>query len=563
MSDIAESLLVQYYGFPEKSETGKFLSIHECASSTENDADKLIEEQSTIDTNGDNTSREMEVQRNDIKNEERNSKDYTPARSSRALEWEELENDDDASVGFDIIFGADTMGDLYNNTNVPSGKGTQNIAVHSRKTISTNPGLGDNEGNDLYLSLGEDASPDSVSDISLVVEKKKSKESRNTSPTFTPLINKTPVYNETFIDLTSAGLISVPIEIVKEYPTIRMLYLENNSLSELPDNVFSFLPHLHWLDVRNNQLTSLPTSIKSHPSLETILLQGNKIEKLPLELCFVSKLKILNILHNPIVTPPKDIIALGCSSILNYLRIEWNKLHPDEPVTFVEQEIEPKPSTIFCSRKKQRKLPSIPRKTSKSMNDIGTSFKAVSTMKKSRAYKPSNRCDSKGIDITMQQRLHCISKARDLLNAQSTAIQRIKNTDTIKEWRRSKRSFSKSMEKVSKRNEDDIPFAIDIENYPAIQRRPQKKENYSDNQKMGELKFASSAHINKKIQEIMGSLQQFKITKSSDILTPKSKQKYLQNEIEKLSYFQKEVQRLRRYNEVNAPTPINSPNTSS
>lgn len=52
---------------------------------------------------------------------------------------------------------------------------------------------------------------------------------------------------------------------------------------------------------------------------------------------FVSKLKILNILHNPIVTPPKDIIALGCSSILNYLRIEWNKLHPDEPVTFVER----------------------------------------------------------------------------------------------------------------------------------------------------------------------------------------------------------------------------------
>lgn len=34
----------------------------------------------------------------------------------------------------------------------------------------------------------------------------------------------------------------------------------------------------------------------------------------------------------------------------------------------------------------------------------------------------------------------------------------------------------------------------------------------------------------------MGSLQQFKITKSSDILTPKSKQKYLQNEIEKVRY---------------------------
>lgn len=64
-----------------------------------------------------------------------------------------------------------------------------------------------------------------------------------------------------------------------------MLYLEDNNLPELPDKLFISLRHLQWLDVRNNLLTSLPTSIKSHPSLETILLQGNKIEKLPLELC--------------------------------------------------------------------------------------------------------------------------------------------------------------------------------------------------------------------------------------------------------------------------------------
>lgn len=64
-----------------------------------------------------------------------------------------------------------------------------------------------------------------------------------------------------------------------------MLYLENNNLSELPEELFVSLPHLQWLDVRNNQLTNLPASIRSHPSLESILLQGNKIEKLPLELC--------------------------------------------------------------------------------------------------------------------------------------------------------------------------------------------------------------------------------------------------------------------------------------
>jgi len=64
-----------------------------------------------------------------------------------------------------------------------------------------------------------------------------------------------------------------------------------------------------------------------------------------------------------------------------------------------------------------------------------------------------------------------------------------RDSDMIKEWRRDRRSFDKSMEKVSRRNEgtlttctkldlliyyweiyllDDIPFAIDIKDYPAI-----------------------------------------------------------------------------------------------
>lgn len=65
----------------------------------------------------------------------------------------------------------------------------------------------------------------------------------------------------------------------------QMLYLENNNLSELPDELFPSLKFLQWLDVRNNQLASLPSNVAGHQSLETILLQGNKIERLPLELC--------------------------------------------------------------------------------------------------------------------------------------------------------------------------------------------------------------------------------------------------------------------------------------
>lgn len=62
MSDLTENLLAQYYGFSAEPKIEKFLSIHECASNAENDADKLIGNQSTIDTNGDDTSKETKVQ---------------------------------------------------------------------------------------------------------------------------------------------------------------------------------------------------------------------------------------------------------------------------------------------------------------------------------------------------------------------------------------------------------------------------------------------------------------------------------------------------------------------
>ncbi|XP_050449037.1 leucine-rich repeat and death domain-containing protein 1-like isoform X2 [Cataglyphis hispanica] len=476
MSDIAENLLIQYYGLSTKSETEKFLSIHECVSNVENDVEKLIGEQSTVDTANDNdTSKETEEQENDVENEERNSETDIPTRSSRTLEWEELEDDEKTSSSFDIIFGENTVSNLYENTNASSGKEKQDLILHNARAIILEPE--DNEGNDLYLSLNEDALPDSASDVSSITEEKKTKKSPNTSISpSTPPPNKSQIYNENFVDLTSAGLTSFPIEVIEKYPTIQMLYLENNNLSELPKELFVSLSYLQWLDVRNNQLTNLPTSIRSHPSLESILLQGNKFEKLPLELCLVPKLKILNVAHNPIITPPKDIIALGCSGILNYLRTEWNKLHPDEPAISVERKIEPKLSTILCYQsphQKRRKLSKISQRASKSTNDIG-SFKGVSVRKRSRAYKPSNRCENKGINIAMEQQMQWMSKARELFNAQSATIQKIKDSDAIKEWRRDKRSFSKSMEKVSRRNEDDIPFAINIIDYPAIRKQPQK-----------------------------------------------------------------------------------------
>ena len=81
-------------------------------------------------------------------------------------------------------------------------------------------GLEDNEENDLYLSLSEDVLLDSASDVSSVAEKKKT--AIMFVPPLTPPPNRTPIYNETFVDLTSTGLTSFPIEMLEKYPAIQV-----------------------------------------------------------------------------------------------------------------------------------------------------------------------------------------------------------------------------------------------------------------------------------------------------------------------------------------------------
>lgn len=109
-----------------------------------------------------------------------------------------------------------------------------------------------------------------------------------------------------------------------------MLYLGNNYLEKLPDELFTKLKCLEWLDLRNNKLKSLPKSIKNHRSLKTILLQGNEIERLPEELCTLENLKLVNIGESQCVFPPEEVWRKGFAEVKEFLRKEWNKNHPDE-----------------------------------------------------------------------------------------------------------------------------------------------------------------------------------------------------------------------------------------
>ena len=63
------------------------------------------------------------------------------------------------------------------------------------------------------------------------------------------------------------------------------LYLESNELTSIPDDVFDKLPNLKWLDLRRNYLVRLPSVYTGrHQCLRNLLLEGNNLRTLPLEL---------------------------------------------------------------------------------------------------------------------------------------------------------------------------------------------------------------------------------------------------------------------------------------
>ena len=90
---------------------------------------------------------------------------------------------------------------------------------------------------------------------------------------------------------------------------IKYLYLNQNILKHLPENIFLVVPNLEWLDVRNNQLSFLP-ALNSHQKIRTILAEENRIEQLPDDLHTAPNLTRLQLGGNKI--SPGDARRLSC-----------------------------------------------------------------------------------------------------------------------------------------------------------------------------------------------------------------------------------------------------------
>ena len=86
--------------------------------------------------------------------------------------------------------------------------------------------------------------------------------------------------NPSIVDLSNQNLTAFSLSQLSNPTQLKYLYLRQNNLKQLPEDLFLCCPNLEWLDVRNNLLTCLPM-FHSHQNIKTILAENNKIKFLP------------------------------------------------------------------------------------------------------------------------------------------------------------------------------------------------------------------------------------------------------------------------------------------
>jgi len=132
--------------------------------------------------------------------------------------------------------------------------------------------------------------------------------------------NKNPYNNE--LNLSGTDLREIPSGIFLRSQTIESLILQNNKLTILPENIGN-LTKLKIIKLDHNLLTCLPNEIANLQFLENISIASNKLVTFPIQLCRLGKtLKSLNLSDNLISVLPNEISQL---TALEELLIQNNR----------------------------------------------------------------------------------------------------------------------------------------------------------------------------------------------------------------------------------------------
>ncbi|XP_053619432.1 leucine-rich repeat-containing protein 27-like isoform X2 [Plodia interpunctella] len=381
----------------------------------------------------------------------------------------------------------------------------------------------------------------------------------------------TNIYEEVLTEETICDLSSSDLETV--------LYLQNNRISELSEDFFPSLPSLMWLDLRNNCLTNIPKSIQTHPSLTHLLLQNNKLTALPDELGTLS-LKVLQLNGNPITYPPKEIINEGTLKILSFLNQKCiEKILVQSPIELSE---DGQSTRTFDTISQSRSYNSVldrskikEKSLSVILNDkevdseeeeyyekikgkcpklAKSRYKSVQSYTQSSKYVDPPEAESKAVaNFKIKQNYLkdlAIKKHKDLLAKRDKILQDRKNIQLLQNWRREYRIKQHSADGTYKLEPKCFPYDTNPE-YMTFLTREDIEKDLPDKYKRKLVrrckptvprKSSNDVHLAIKIKQLFENLEAIDLNRSD--MTPRTEQKVLLNEIQKITEIKQKLMEL-------------------
>lgn len=148
-------------------------------------------------------------------------------------------------------------------------------------------------------------------------------------------------------ELVKLKKLAIPLNKVRNFPTsigemksLQFLDAHFNELRGLPKSIGK-LSNLEVLNLGSNfsDLKELPDTIGDLTSLGELDVSNNQITELPMTFGRLDKLVKLNIDQNPLVVPPKKVVAEGIGAIKVYMAQRWfDMLVEEEEKSRREQE---------------------------------------------------------------------------------------------------------------------------------------------------------------------------------------------------------------------------------
>lgn len=106
------------------------------------------------------------------------------------------------------------------------------------------------------------------------------------------------------------------------FPSIEEVYLNHNTITQLPEGFWRNISTVSILDIRHNQITELSPEIESFYSLSCLEVGGNRLTSLPTQIGLLSNLQVLSFYDNLIT----EIPSISALEYLQYLNAGHNQI---------------------------------------------------------------------------------------------------------------------------------------------------------------------------------------------------------------------------------------------